>query len=114
MLNGSGAFLSGFEYLLNSLVILIVGHKNNARTRDLVRAYWSKPVPNGILVQIEPGDALPDDHPAKGRGMEGGQPTAYIVQMGRCSDGMTSAQILSQALTLPPQLRQQQPQQRSA
>ncbi|HEY0267485.1 MAG TPA: thioredoxin domain-containing protein [Rhizomicrobium sp.] len=113
MLNGSGGFLTGFEYLLNSLVILIVGHKGHGRTKELARAYWGKPVPNGILVQIEPGDELPEDHPARGRGMEGGVPTAYIVQAGRCSDGLTSAAVLAQALTLPPQLRQQ-PQQRTA
>jgi uncharacterized protein YyaL (SSP411 family) len=114
MLHGSGSFLTGFEYLINALMIVIVGHKGHARTKDLVRAYWSKPIPNGLLVQIEPGEDLPEDHPARGRGMEGGVPTAYIVQAGRCSDGITGGQLLAQALTLPPQLRQQQPQQRTA
>ncbi|HKQ44621.1 MAG TPA: thioredoxin domain-containing protein [Rhizomicrobium sp.] len=104
----SGSYFAGFEYMVNSLVILIVGHKGHAKTQELVRAYWGKPMPNGMLVQIEPGEALPPDHPATGRGMEGGKPTAYICQAGGCSDPFTSATELSFALTLPPQLREQQ------
>ncbi|HUE66261.1 MAG TPA: thioredoxin domain-containing protein [Rhizomicrobium sp.] len=111
MLNGSGGFLAGFEYLINALVIVVIGHKGNARTQDLVRAYWSKAMPNGMVMQIEPGDPLPPGHPASGRGMEGGQPTAYICQQGICSNPFTSALELANALTLPPQLRGQQQQQ---
>ena len=108
MLNGAGGYLCGFEYLVNSLVIVIVGHKGNARTQDLVRAFWGKPIPNGMVMQIEPGDPLPPGHPATGRGMEGGQPTAYICQAGNCSNGFTSVESISDALTLPPQMRGQQ------
>jgi uncharacterized protein YyaL (SSP411 family) len=111
MLQGSGSYLNGFEYLLNSLVIVVIGHKGNARTQELIRAFWGKPMPNALIVQIEPGDPLPEGHPAAGRGMEGGLPTAYICQAGACSPGVTSATALSEALTLPPQLRGQQQQQ---
>jgi hypothetical protein len=106
-MNGSGAFFAGFEYLVNSLIILVVGHKGNAKTRELVRAFWSKPVPNGMIVQIEPGDPLPPGHPATGRGMLNGQPTAYLCQMGNCSDGITDPALLANTLTLPAQMRQQ-------
>ena len=51
---------------------------------------------------------MPEQHPAHGRGMEGGQPTAYICQAGTCSNGFTTAAALSDALTLPPKLRGQQ------
>jgi uncharacterized protein YyaL (SSP411 family) len=108
MLNGAGGYLVGFEYLINSLVIVVFGHKGNARTQELIRAYWSKPMPNGMIMQLEPGDPLPPGHPVSGRGMEGGQPTAYICQQGNCSNGFTSAAALSEALTLPPQMRGQQ------
>ncbi|HYS46682.1 MAG TPA: hypothetical protein VEM35_09595, partial [Rhizomicrobium sp.] len=111
MLNGAGSYLAGFEYLLNSLIILVIGHKGNARTQDLIRAYWGKPIPNGMIVQMEPGDPLPPGHPAAGRGMEGGQPTAYICQAGACSNPITNPGELSWTLTLPPQLRAQQQQQ---
>ncbi|HEY1878237.1 MAG TPA: thioredoxin domain-containing protein [Rhizomicrobium sp.] len=111
MLNGSGSFLAGFEYLINSLVIVVIGHKGNSKTQELLRAYWSKPMPSGMVMQVEPGDPLPPGHPASGRGMEGGQPTAYICQQGACSSPFTSAVDLANALTLPPQLRGQQQQQ---
>ncbi len=109
-LNGAGSYLAGFEYLLNSLTILVVGHKGHTKTQELLRAYWGKPLPNGMVVQIEPGDPLPADHPATGRGMQGGHPTAYICQAGTCSDGIINAADLAWALTLPAQLRAQQPQ----
>ena len=110
MLNGSGSFLAGFEYLVNALVIVVIGHKGNARTQELLRAYWGKAMPSGMVMQIEPGDPLPPGHPAQGRGMEGGQPTAYICQAGMCSNPFISATDLANALTLPPQLRGQQQQ----
>ena len=108
MIQGSGGFFVGFEYLLNALMIVVVGHKGNAKTQELVSAYWGKATPNGMVVQIEPGTPLPDQHPANGRGMEGGQPTAYICQAGTCSNPFTAPADLSDALTLPPQMRGQQ------
>ncbi|HEX4027237.1 MAG TPA: hypothetical protein VHX18_06415, partial [Rhizomicrobium sp.] len=114
LLNGSGSFLGGFEYLVNSLVIVVIGHKGNAKTQELLRAYWGKSMPNGMVMQIEPGDPLPAGHPASGRGMEGGQPTAYICQAGVCSNPITSAAELANALTLPPQMRNQPQQQMRA
>ncbi len=89
---------------------MVIGHKGHARTQELLRAYWAKPMPNAMVVQIEPGDPLPVGHPASGRGMEGGHPTAYICQAGNCSQGFVNAADLAMALTLPPQLRQQQQQ----
>jgi uncharacterized protein YyaL (SSP411 family) len=108
MIQGSGGYFIGFEYLVNSLMVVVIGHKGNSKTQELIRAYWGKPVPNGMVLQIEPGTALPEQHPAHGRGMEGGQPTAYICQAGTCSNGFTTAAALSDALTLPPQMRGQQ------
>ena len=108
MIQGSGSYFVGFEYLVNSLMIVVIGHKGNSRTQELIRAYWGKPMPNGMVIQLEPGTALPAQHPANGRGMEGGQPTAYICQAGTCSNPFTSAADLSEALTLPPQMRGQQ------
>jgi len=111
VLNGAGSYLAGLEYLVNSLIILIIGHKGHAKTQELVRAFWGKPLPNGMIVQIEPGESLPAQHPAAGRGMEGGHPTAYICQAGTCSSGFINGTDLAWALTLPPQLRAAQQQQ---
>ena len=110
VVNGSGSFLNGFEVLVNSLIILVIGHKGNARTQELLRTAWGKAMPNGLIVQMEPGEPLPPGHPATGRGMQGGQPTAYICQAGNCSDPFTDPAMLAQVLTLPAQLRQPLPQ----
>jgi uncharacterized protein YyaL (SSP411 family) len=107
MPTGAGTYLSGLEYLLNSLVVVVVGHKGHTKTQELLRAYWGKPVPNGMVVQMEPGEPLPPGHPASGRGMQGGHPTAYICQAGNCSEGITNGNELAWVLTLPVQLRTQ-------
>ncbi len=92
----------------------MIGHKGHARTQDLLRAAWSRALPNALIVQIEPGAALPDGHPAFGREMIGGQPAAYIVQAGACADGITDAAALAHTLTLPVQTRPQTAQQQRA
>jgi hypothetical protein len=88
------------------LQLLVIGHKGNARTQELLRTIWGKALPNRLVTQIEPGDPLPPGHIATGQGMQGGQPTAYICQRNMCSPPITSAVTLSQALTLPQQQRQ--------
>jgi len=102
----AGAFLGGIEYYASGLQILVIGHKGNSRTQELLRTVWGKALPNRLVTQIEPGEELPAGHVATGLGMEGGQPTAYICQRNMCSTPVTSAVTLSQALTLPPQQRQ--------
>ncbi|MBN9588562.1 MAG: thioredoxin domain-containing protein [Alphaproteobacteria bacterium] len=116
VLNMAGTFIAGLEYLANALMVVVVGTRGHSRTQELVRTFWSKNVPNALLVQVEPGQTLPEGHPLIGRGMEGGQPTVYVVQQGRVSSPITSAQVLAQGLTLPYQLQQQPqpPQQRTA
>lgn len=113
VLNGSGAYINGFEYVANALMIVVIGKKKDAATQALLRAFWSKPVPNGILIQLEPNDPLPPAHPLTGRGLEDGKPTAYICQRGECSAPITSPEQLALQLTLPLQLQQQIAQQQS-
>ncbi len=102
----AGAFLNGIEYFASGLQILVIGHKGNSRTQELLRTVWGKALPNRLITQIEPGETLPEGHVATGLGMEGGQSAAYICQRNMCSTPVTSAVTLSQALTLPPQQRQ--------
>ncbi len=114
VVNGSGAFLNGFEVLVNSLIILVIGHKGNARTQELLKTAWGKAMPNALIVQMEPGEALPEGHPATGRTMVNGLPTAFICQAGNCSDGVTDSAVLDHVLTLPLQLRQERQKQQAS
>lgn len=106
----SGAFLNGIEYFANAAQIVVVGPRSSARTQDLLRTIWSKSLPTKLLIQVESTDELPDNHPVKGKQMEGGLPTVFIVQRGMMAEPITSAVTLSQFLTLPVQ-RAAQPQQ---
>jgi uncharacterized protein YyaL (SSP411 family) len=108
VLNMAGSFITGMEYLATALMVVVIGHRRHARSQELVRAFWGKCVPGALLVQVEPGQALPEGHPLIGQSMQGGQPTAYVVQQGRVSSPITSADVLAQGLTLPYQLQQQQ------
>ncbi len=47
------------------------------------------------------GGRLPAGHPMQGKGMQNGQPTAYVVQRGQVSAPITNAVTLSQMLQLP-------------
>ena len=57
--------------------------------------------PNRTLVVAAPAQELPYGHPAFGKKMENGQPTAYICQRETCSAPISNPVTLSQALLLP-------------
>jgi uncharacterized protein YyaL (SSP411 family) len=94
-------FLSGYEFCAVAVQIVIVGPSGDPRTLDLVNAVLGRSLPNRILTVIEPDASLPEAHPAKGKTMQNGQPTAYICQGRTCSSPVTSAVTLSQVLQLP-------------
>jgi len=59
-------------------------------------------LPNRTLHVVDSGNALPPNHPAHGKPMENGQPTAYICQRLTCSAPISNPVTLSQVLQLPP------------
>jgi uncharacterized protein YyaL (SSP411 family) len=105
---GAGEMLNGLEYYINALQTVVVGPRSNSRTQELIHAVWGRVLPNNLLVVVESTDALPDGHPAKGKPLQGGQPTVYVCQRDVCSPPVTSAVTLSQSLTLPQASVQQQ------
>ncbi|MEE8438462.1 MAG: thioredoxin domain-containing protein [Micropepsaceae bacterium] len=96
-------FLNGIEFCMNALQIVIVGPPADPRTLDLVNAVLGRSVPNKIVTVIPPDEELPELHPARGKKMENGEPTAYICRANLCSAPVTSAVNLSQALLMPAQ-----------
>jgi uncharacterized protein YyaL (SSP411 family) len=94
-LNSLETFVSGFQ-------VVIVGPRNNPRTQELIKVVWGKVLPNRLLYVVDTGEALPTGHPAFGKGMVNGAPTAYLCSRADCSAPITSAVTLSQVLTLPP------------
>ena len=96
-----GSYFNGLEYLAAGLQIVVVGPTANTKTHQLVAAVMGRSLPNRLLVVVEPNTALPENHPAFGKTMENGQPTAFICQRQTCSAATANPVALSQALLLP-------------
>ena len=97
----SGSFFNGLEFLASNLQIVVVGPLNNPKTHELAAAVLGRSVPNRLLVMVAPDQELPPGHPAQGKRMENGQPTAYLCQRQTCSAPIANPVTLSQVLQLP-------------
>lgn len=96
-----GTFLNGIETVVQALQIVIVGPAQHKETQDLLSAVWGRSLPTRTLIQVEPEASLPEGHPAFGKTMQNGQPTAYFCIRSTCSAPITEPTTLSQALQLP-------------
>jgi len=103
------SYINGLENFATGSQVVVVGQRSNPRTQELIRTVWGKALPNRLLYVVETGEALPTGHPAFGKGMQNGAPTAYLCQRNVCSPPITSAVALSQALTLPIRAQAQAP-----
>ncbi len=99
---GCCSFINGFEAVLTSWQIVIIGPSDHPKTEELVRAVHGRAIPSRVLLVVSPEEGLPAGHPAAGKTMVDGQPTAYICQHLQCTAPITSAVTLSQSLILPP------------
>jgi len=97
----ASTFFNNLEFLATGLQIVIVGPLNNTRTHELAAAVLGRSLPNRFMVVVAPDQPLPEGHPAHGKTMENGQPTAYVCQRQTCSAPITNPVTLSQMLQLP-------------
>jgi len=95
-------FLNNFEFLYATMQIVIIGSNTDSRTHDLIAAVRGRSLPNRMLAVVRPDGQLPPGHPALGKAMLNGQPTAYICVNNTCAEPVTSAVALSQSLLLQP------------
>lgn len=102
-----GSYLNGLETVLIGLQVVIIGPLTNPKTHELVSAVMGRSLPNKTLLLVDPNDKLPEDHPAHGKTMEGGVPTAYVCQRMTCSAPISNPVTLSQVLQLPPRVQGQ-------
>jgi uncharacterized protein YyaL (SSP411 family) len=76
--------LNAAELTERPLQVVLVGAPDaTAPLRHAVATAAS--LPNLILQQVAPDAALPEGHPAQGKGMVGGKPTAYVCEGPVCS-----------------------------
>ena len=94
--------LNAMEFMINTVQVVIVGDERAPETQNLIRAVLERCVPCRTLSVIRPGQKLHADHPAKGKGQEGGKPTAYVCVGQTCSPPVTDPQQLANGLVPPP------------
>jgi uncharacterized protein YyaL (SSP411 family) len=102
-----GSYLNGLEMVMTGLQIVIIGGITSPKTHELVSAVMGRSLPNKTLLLLDPSDALPEGHPAHGKKMENGVPTAYVCQRMTCSAPISNPVTLSQVLQLPPRVQGQ-------
>jgi uncharacterized protein len=103
-----GSYLNGLDVAMTALQIVIVGQMDNPKTHELANAVLGRSLPNRTLMVVDPRQSLPAGHPAAGKTMQNGQPTAYVCQRTTCSAPISNPVTLSQVLQLPPRPAQGQ------
>ncbi len=88
------------DFLLNALQIVVVGPCEADATHALVRAVYERSLPGRLLQVVRPDAQLPERHPAAGKGMVGGKPTAYVCKGQTCGLPVTHPKGLGTALAL--------------
>ena len=91
---GYPTLLGGYEYLAAGTDLVIVG-TDRAEVNRFAGAARALPLPSASLLRLTPGNALPDGHPALGKGMKDGATTIYICQGTICSAPVTNLDELA-------------------
>ena len=79
--------------------IVVVGPRADSGTQALLRAVHGVSLADAVLSVIPPEGALPQGHPAAGKGMVDGKPAAYVCRGPVCSLPLTDAEALNAALS---------------
>jgi uncharacterized protein YyaL (SSP411 family) len=78
--------------------IVLVGEPGDDAFAALRHAVYQVSLPNRVMLTVKPGDALPPDHPASGKGLIAGRPAAYVCEGPVCSLPLTAPQALTATL----------------
>ena len=89
--------LNAFDLAARSTEVVIVGPAE--RSQPLIEAAFAADALNLTVLRVASPQDAPKDSPAFGRPMLEGAPTAYVCRAGVCSLPITSAALLSDALT---------------
>jgi hypothetical protein len=90
--------LNGAEILESAVQVVVVGDGDAPETAALVKTVTERCLPNRVLQVLAPGDDLPADHPAAGKGQVDGTATAYVCHGPSCSLPLTEPGALAAAL----------------
>ncbi len=83
---------------LLAVQVVVVGSRGDPATDALLEEVWRTSLPGRAVDVIAPGEALPESHPARGRGQIDGMATAYVCIGTFCSLPVTGRPGLAASL----------------
>jgi uncharacterized protein YyaL (SSP411 family) len=92
--------LNSVDFMNHARQVVIVGEPDDPLTRDLAQAALTGSAHNRLVSVIGPSQSLPGNHPAFGKGLIDGRPTAYVCRQGVCGLPVGHAAGLKAALRL--------------
>jgi uncharacterized protein YyaL (SSP411 family) len=90
--------INNAELAQKPMQIVLAGDPADTAFQALRRAISSVSLPNRVVLTLAPGEALPPDHPAYGKGLVEGKPAAYVCDGPVCSLPIVVPQRLVDAL----------------
>lgn len=97
-LTAQPVFLCAAEMLDTPVQVVVVGDPDDAATRALTAAYHRACHPRGVLFAVPDATAIPEGHPAHGKGLVEGAPAAYVCIGPVCGRPVTDSGALTQTL----------------
>jgi uncharacterized protein YyaL (SSP411 family) len=94
----SATLLEALELLDGGTQVVLLGPRGAAEMRALARAVADSAVPGVVVSYREPAVEPPPGHPAHGKAMVDGRPTAYVCRGPVCSAPVTDAADLAARL----------------
>ena len=97
---GIPGLLMSAELLMQGIQVVIVGDPADPATTALVQAVRHAPAAPAVVLSVrDPGDgSLPPAHPAAGKEMQDGRPTAYVCAGQLCSPPLHDSATLRETL----------------
>jgi uncharacterized protein YyaL (SSP411 family) len=90
--------LNNVELLSKSLQIVVSGENGDHGFDGLLRTVYGVSLPNRVVLTLSPGQPLPANHPAFGKGLVDGKSAAYVCEGPVCSLPITDRETLLDTL----------------
>ena len=90
--------LNNAELLSKPLQIVVSGENGDHGFDGLLRTVYGVSLPNRVVLTLSPGQPLPTNHPAFGKGLVDGKPAAYVCEGPVCSLPITDRETLLDTL----------------
>ncbi len=90
--------LNPCELLRDAVQVVLAGERAAPAMAAMIDTVNAVSLPNRVLLTVDPGESLPEGHPAHGKGPLDGGATAYVCRGRTCSLPLTDPAALAAAL----------------